>query len=110
MPDPGTVHHDTRLTAPLLEDSAKTNPAVGALKSQPRADQEPVPLRLTVCGQLLALSVSLNIPLAGPIVVGENVTQIEQLVLQPVSFHTLKRKLCSVGRTPTRPGVNLHSS
>ncbi len=36
----------------------------------------PVPLRLTVCGLLLALSVMVTAPVAAPVVVGENVTEI----------------------------------
>lgn len=39
----------------------------------------PLPLRLTDCGLLAALSVNVRVPLAVPIVVGSNVTPTEQL-------------------------------
>ena len=39
----------------------------------------PVPLRLTVCGLLLALSVSLSVPVRFPVAVGVKVTLIVQL-------------------------------
>ena len=35
---------------------------------------EPVPLRVTVCGLPAALSVKVNVPVASPVTVGENVT------------------------------------
>jgi hypothetical protein len=40
---------------------------------------EPVPLRLTVCGLLAALSVNVSVPLRVPSVVGEKVTLIEHV-------------------------------
>jgi hypothetical protein len=37
-------------------------------------DTEPVPLRLTVCGLPVALSVNVNVPVSAPVLVGENAT------------------------------------
>ena len=39
----------------------------------------PVPLRLTVCGLLVAVSVKLRVPVAGPVALGVNVTPTVQL-------------------------------
>lgn len=39
----------------------------------------PVPLRLTVCGLLVALSVKVNVPVVAPVAVGVNVTPTEQV-------------------------------
>jgi hypothetical protein len=39
----------------------------------------PVPERLAVCGLLVALSVTVNVPLRAPAAVGVKVTSIEQL-------------------------------
>jgi hypothetical protein len=41
----------------------------------------PVPLRLTVCGLVLALSVTVSVPLSGPVVVGAKLTLMVQLPL-----------------------------
>jgi hypothetical protein len=43
--------------------------------------QSPVPVRLDVCGLLLALSLTVSVPVAEPVAVGENVTLIVQLSL-----------------------------
>lgn len=40
---------------------------------------EPVPLRLTVCGLVAVLSVSVSVPLSVPVVSGAKVTLTEQL-------------------------------
>jgi hypothetical protein len=58
----------------------------------------PVPLRLTVCGLLLALSVSVRVAVREPVAVGANVTLItqvplaatEELVLQVVPLAMAK--------------------
>jgi hypothetical protein len=39
----------------------------------------PVPLRLTVCGLLIALSAKLSVPVAAPVAAGVNVTPTVQL-------------------------------
>jgi hypothetical protein len=40
----------------------------------------PLPLKLTVCGLLLALSVTVTVPVACPVLVGLKVTEIAQLL------------------------------
>ncbi len=43
----------------------------------------PVPFRLEVCGLLLALSLTLNVPVLVPVWVGVNVTLMVQLLEAP---------------------------
>ena len=45
----------------------------------PPLEEVPVPVRFAVCGLLLALSVTVKVPLRVPVAVGVNVTLIAQL-------------------------------
>jgi len=51
----------------------------GVTAIETRLGGAPVPLKLTVCGLLFALSVKVNVPLREPCTFGENVTEAVQL-------------------------------
>ena len=53
----------------------------GFVALRARGHQSPMPVRLEVCGLLLALSVTDSVPVAVPVCVGANVTLMVQLFL-----------------------------
>ena len=53
---------------------------VNPVEPEATENASPTPLRATVCGEPLALSVIVNIPVRGPAAVGVKVTEIVQLV------------------------------
>jgi hypothetical protein len=48
--------------------------------SETLLDAAPVPVKVTICGLVLALSVMVNVPLSGPVVVGAKLTLMVQFV------------------------------
>jgi hypothetical protein len=50
------------------------------LEEETVTGKEPVPVRLTVCGLFVALSLNVSVPAREPVVAGENVTPIVQVV------------------------------
>ena len=61
----------------------------------------PVPLKLTVCGLPLALSVSVRLPDRAPLTVGVNVTLITQLPLAATGALVLQVvPLASIAKSP----------
>ena len=52
---------------------------LGATEIDERPDRVPIPERLTVCGLVLTLSLTVKVPVLVPSAVGVNVTEIVQL-------------------------------
>jgi hypothetical protein len=85
MPEPEMVSAALPLLVRVMDCGALLVPDVWAAKEREEADKlttgsedVPVPLKLTVCGLLEALSVTVKVPESGPVAVGEKVTLIVQ--------------------------------